>query len=191
MKKISLLILLAVSTLSFQACDNKKKESDSMENAEEANENKEETGMGQGEDTSDFAMKAANGGMMEVELGRMAQEKGTSQDVKEFGAMMVADHSKANEELKTLATAKNITLPATLGEDMQEDVNELAKLSGKEFDKKYVSMMVDDHKEDIDAFKKAADGNNIDPDIKAFAAKTLPTLQQHMDRINAIDKMMN
>ena len=190
MKKVSLMILLAVSTLSFQACDNKKKESDSMENAEETNENKEDAGTGQSEDTNEFAMKAANGGMMEVELGRLAQEKGMSKDVKEFGAMMVADHSKANEELKTLATAKNITLPATLGEETQEDVNELAKLSGKEFDKKYVSMMVDDHKEDVDAFKKAAEDNNIDPEIKAFAAKTLPTLQQHMDRINAIDKMM-
>jgi putative membrane protein len=191
MKKVSLLILLAVSTLSFQACDNKKKESDSMENAEDKNENKEDAGTGQNEDTSEFAMKAANGGMMEVELGRMAQEKGMSKDVKEFGAMMVADHSKANEELKTLATAKNITLPATIGEDMQKDVNDLAKLSGKEFDKKYVSMMVDDHKEDVDAFKKAAEDNSVDPDIKAFAAKTLPTLQQHLDRINAIDKMMN
>ncbi|WP_020606184.1 DUF4142 domain-containing protein [Spirosoma spitsbergense] len=191
MKKVSLMILLAVSTLSFQACDNKKKESDSMENAEEANENKEDAGRGQSEDTNEFAMKAANGGMMEVELGRMAQEKGTSQDVKEFGSMMVADHSKANDELKTLATAKNITLPSTLGEEAQEDVNELAKLSGKEFDKKYVSMMVDDHKEDVDAFKKAAEDNSVDPDIKAFAAKTLPTLQQHLDRINAIDKMMN
>ena len=191
MKKVSLMILLAVSTLSFQACDNKKKESDSMENAEEANENKEDAGRGQSEDTNEFAMKAANGGMMEVELGRMAQEKGMSSDVKEFGAMMVADHSKANDELKTLAAAKNITLPSTLGEDMQEDVNELAKLSGKEFDKKYVSMMVDDHKEDVDAFKKAADNNEVDPEIKAFAAKTLPTLQQHLDRINAIEKMMN
>ncbi len=191
MKKVSLLILLAVSTLSFQACDNKKKESDSMENAEDKNENKEDAGTGQNEDTNEFAMKAANGGMMEVELGRMAQEKGMSKDVKEFGAMMVADHSKANDELKTLATAKNITLPSTLGEDAQEDVNELAKLSGKEFDKKYVSMMVDDHKEDVDAFKKAAEDNSVDPDIKAFAAKTLPTLQQHLDRINAIDKMMN
>jgi putative membrane protein len=191
MKKVSLMILLAVSTLSFQACDNKKKESDSMENAEEANENKEDAGRGQSEDTNEFAMKAANGGMMEVELGRMAQEKGMSQDVKEFGSMMVADHSKANDELKTLATAKNITLPSTLGEEAQEDVNELAKLSGKEFDKKYVSMMVDDHKEDVDAFKKAAEDNSVDPDIKAFAAKTLPTLQQHLDRINAIDKIMN
>ena len=106
MKKVSLMILLAVSTLGFQACDNKKKESDSMENAEEANENKKDAGTGQGEDTNEFAMKAANGGMMEVELGRMAQEKGMSKDVKEFGAMMVADHSKANDELKTLATAK-------------------------------------------------------------------------------------
>ena len=82
---------------------------------------KEDAGTGQSEDSNEFATKAANGGMMEVELGRMAQEKGMSKDVKEFGAMMVADHSKANEELKTLAAAKNITLPSTLGEDMQKD----------------------------------------------------------------------
>ena len=75
MKKISLMILLAVSTLSFQACDNNKKESDSMENAEEANENKEDAGRGQSEDTNEFAMKAANGGMMEVEMGRWRRKK--------------------------------------------------------------------------------------------------------------------
>ena len=190
MKKVSLLLMLAVSTLSFQACNTDKKDNDSVENADESNEKKEDAGMGQGEDTSEFAVKAANGGMMEVELGRMAQEKGMSKDVKEFGAMMVTDHSKANDELKTLATAKNITLPSTMGEDKQEMVNDLMKLSGKEFDKKYVSMMVDDHQKDVDEFKEAAEDNDIDPDVKAFAAKTLPTLQQHLDRIKAIDKMM-
>ena len=190
MKKVSLLLMLAVNTLSFQACNTDKKDNDSVENADESNEKKEDAGMGQGEDTSEFAVKAANGGMMEVELGRMAQEKGMSKDVKEFGAMMVTDHSKANDELKTLATAKNITLPSTMGEDKQEMVNDLMKLSGKEFDKKYVSMMVDDHQKDVDEFKEAAEDNDIDPDVKAFAAKTLPTLQQHLDRIKAIDKMM-
>ena len=186
------MILLAVSTLSFQACNSSKSENnDSVENAENANDKKEDANMGQSDDTNEFAVEAANGGMMEVDLGRMAEEKGVSNDVKEFGKMMVADHSKANDELKTLATAKNITLPATIGEDKQEHVNDLAKLSGKEFDKKYVSMMLDDHQKDVDAFEKASKNDEIDADVKAFAAKTLPTLQQHLDRIKAIDKMMN
>ena len=136
-------------------------------------------------------MKAATGGMMEVELGRMAQEKAQRAEVKAYGAMMVADHSKANDELKALAATNNITLPTTLGEDEQEHVNELAKLSGADFDKKYVSMMVDDHKEDIDLFKKAAEDNETNPAVKSFAAKTLPVLQKHSDRINQIDKMMH
>ncbi|MVM37144.1 DUF4142 domain-containing protein [Spirosoma sp. HMF3257] len=191
MKKVSLIVLLAVSTLSFQACSSKKTEStDSVENAEKSNESKEEAGTGQAEDTNEFAVKAANGGMLEVELGRLAQEKAASKDVKDFGAMMVKDHSKANEELKTIAATQNITLPSTLGEDEQKHVNEMAKLSGAEFDKKYVSMMVDDHKDDIDEFKKAADDEKTNPAVKDFATKTLPTLQKHMDAINAIDKKM-
>lgn len=192
MKKVSLLLLLAVSTLSFQACSDKKKESDdSVEHAENVNEAKEDAGTGQSEDTNEFAVKAANGGMLEVELGRLAQEKGMSSDVKEFGAMMVKDHSQANEELKTIAATQNITLPTTLGEDEQKHVNEMAKLTGAEFDKKYVSMMVDDHKEDIDLFKKAAEDEKTNPAVKSFAAKTLPTLQKHMESINAIDKKID
>ncbi|GAB4017559.1 DUF4142 domain-containing protein [Spirosoma sp. KCTC 42546] len=191
MKKISLALLLAVSTLSFQACSSKKTENtDSVENAEKSNDSKEDAGTGQTEDTNEFAVKAANGGMLEVELGRLAQEKAASKDVKDFGAMMVKDHSKANEELKSIAATQNITLPSTLGEDAQKHVNDMAKLSGTEFDKKYVSMMVDDHKEDIDEFKKAVDEEKTNPAVKDFAMKTLPTLQKHMDAINAIDKKM-
>ncbi|MFD2934495.1 DUF4142 domain-containing protein [Spirosoma flavum] len=192
MKKVSLLLLLAISTLSFQACSDKKKENaDSVENADNANEVKEDKGTGQTEDTNEFAVKAANGGMLEVELGRLAQEKAQSKDVKEFGAMMVTDHSKANEEMKALASSKNITLPTTLGEDEQKHVNELTKLSGADFDKKYVSMMVDDHKEDIKLFKEAADDDKTDADVKAFAVKTLPTLQKHMEHITELDKKIN
>ena len=107
MKKVSLLILLAVSTLSFQACNSKKSENtDSVEHAEDANDKKEDAGTGQSDATNEFAVKAANGGMMEVELGRMAQEKSANKDVKEFGAMMVADHSKANDELKSIAASQ-------------------------------------------------------------------------------------
>ena len=190
MKKVSLAIMVALSTLSFQACNTEKKDNDSVENAEQSNEKKEDAGTGQSDATTDFAVDAANGGMMEVDMGRMAEEKGMSNDVKEFGKMMVADHSKANDELKTIAATKNITLPPTVGEDAQEDMNDLRKLTGKDFDKKYVSMMVDDHKKDVDKFKDASTNDKIDADVKAFAAKTLPTLQQHLERINAIDKMM-
>jgi putative membrane protein len=192
MKKVSLLVLLVISTLSFQACSEKKKESDdSVENAENANEAKEDAGTGATEESSEFAVKAATGGMMEVELGRLAQEKGQSKDVKDFGAMMATDHAKANEELKTIAATQNITLPTTLGEDQQKHVNDLSKLSGAEFDKKYVSLMVDDHKEDIDLFKKAAEDDKTNPAVKSFASKTLPTLQKHLDEINAIDKKID
>ena len=192
MKKISLLLLLAVSTLSFQACSSEtKKSDDSVENAEKANDAKEDAGTGQSEDTNEFAVKAANGGMLEVALGRLAQEKAANPAVKAYGAMMVTDHTKANNEMKALAAKKNITLPTALGEEEQKHVNDLTKLSGKEFDKKYISMMVDDHKDDIDLFKKAADDSKTDADVKAFAVKTLPTLQKHMDRIKALDKQIN
>lgn len=191
MKKVSLILAIAVASLSFQACNNTKKtDSDSVENANDANDMKEDRGTGQSDDANDFAVKAANGGMMEVEASQLAKEKSQNSAVKEFADMMIKDHSKANDELKALAARKNITLPATLGEDKQEAINDLRKLSGAEFDKKYVSMMEDDHEKDVKLFKDAAD-DNPDADIKAFAAKTLPTLQMHKDRIKAIDDKMD
>lgn len=184
MKKTILLALLVASGLTLQSCGSSEKK-DSEERAEQANEATSTSD----DDDSEFAVKAASGGMLEVELGRLAQEKAQSQQVKDFGAMMVKDHSMANDELKSLATSKNITLPTTLGEDHQKHVNELAKLSGKEFDEKYVSLMVDDHKEDIDEFEEASKDAK-DPDIKALATKTLPTLKEHLAKIQAIHDAM-
>ncbi|CCH53404.1 outer membrane protein-like protein [Fibrisoma limi BUZ 3] len=190
MKKTSLIWLLAFSSLTFQACNENKKDSDdSVENAHDANDLKEQAGTGQEDDVNDFAVKAANGGMLEVELGRLAQEKAQNPDVKAFGAMMVDDHQKANQELKDLAAQKNITLPTTLGEDAQKHVDELRQLTGAEFDKKYIDMMVEDHEEDVKLFKEAADDAD-DADVKAFAAKTLPTLQKHLERVTTLDKNM-
>ncbi|MFD2572180.1 DUF4142 domain-containing protein [Spirosoma soli] len=190
MKKISLMVLLALSSLCFQACnENKKASDDSVENANDANDLKEQNDTGQSDDTNDFAVKAANGGLLEMELGRLAREKAQSNDVKEFAAMMLADHAKANDELKSIAATKNITLPTTLGKEGQEHVDELAKLSGAEFDKKYVDLMVEDHEEDVKLFQEAAKSDD-DPALKAYAAKTLPTLQKHLERITTIDKNM-
>ncbi len=178
MKKITMSALLAASLcIGFAACDSPKKETDSAEVAEEQNEAKMATD--DGEDDADFLVKAASGGMLEVQLGQMAQEKASSQSVKDFGKQMVTDHTKANEELKALAAQKNITLPTTVSNDHQEHIDKLAKLSGTEFDEEYMQLMTKDHHKDVALFEEAAEDAK-DPDIKAFAAKTLPTLKTHM-----------
>ncbi|WP_428656146.1 DUF4142 domain-containing protein [Runella sp.] len=137
---------------------------------------------------ADFMMEAASGGMMEVELGQLASNKAVSSDVKKFAKMIVTDHTKANNELKALASQKNITIPAMLSEKHQKMVNDLTAKTGKEFDKKYIDMMVDDHKEDIKKFEKASEKCN-DADVKAFAAKTLPTLKHHLEMAEKTEKM--
>ena len=191
MKRMSLLLAIIVASLGFQACnENKKAGTDSVENANDANDLKEQQAAGQDDDDNDFAVKAANGGILEMEVARLAREKAQRSDVKDFAAMIMSDHQKANDEPKALAGRKNITLPARLGEGDQKHVDELAKLSGAEFDKKYVDLMVEDHEEDVKLFKEAADDAE-DPDLKAFAAKTLPTLQKHLERITTIDKNMD
>lgn len=183
--------LLAMSCLTFQACTSEnKKVDDSVEHADDANEAKEEQGAGAKEDDSEFAVKAASGGLLEVTLGKLAQQKAQNPQVKEFGAQMVKDHEKANAELKALAASKNITLPTSPGEDHLKHIEDISKLSGAEFDKKYISFMKEDHEEDVKEFKEAAQDAK-DPDVKAFAAKTLPTLQMHLDMVTALDKKMN
>ncbi len=178
MKKVMLNgILAATFCFWMAACDSPKTtQEDSTEMAEEQNE--EKLASDDAEDDADFMVKAASGGMMEVELGRMALQKATNPKVKKFAQQMVDDHTKANEELKALAAKKNITLPTTPGDEAQEHINDLAKYSGAEFDKEYLELMHKDHQEDLDLFKEAAEDAE-DAEVKAFAAKTLPVLQTH------------
>ena len=137
-----------------------------------------------------FAMEAAMGGMAEVELGRLAAQKGASDEVRQFGQRMVDDHSKANEELMRVASSKGWTPPTALDAKHQAETQRLSALSGEKFDKEYVKMMVKDHKKDVSEFEKQA-ARGADPDIKAFAASTLPTLREHLQMIQRInDKMM-
>ncbi|MDX6694652.1 MAG: putative rane protein [Blastocatellia bacterium] len=131
-----------------------------------------------GDDDRKFMTNAATGGMEEVELGRLAAGKAQSADVKKFGQKMVDDHSQANTELKQLAARKGVTLPAGMMDDQKADKDKLSKLSGAEFDREYMKMMVDDHDKDVKEFKDEADDGS-DADLKSFAAKTLPTLQEH------------
>ena len=139
--------------------------------------------------TKAFANEAATGGMMEVELGNIAMKNAKSQDVKDFGKMMVDDHTAINNQLKDLATKKMVDLPTAVTEKQQKEIDKLSKKTGADFDKDYVSMMVDDHKSDIAAFKK--NGNDLkDADFKSFITNTLPTLQKHLDAIQSIKKKM-
>lgn len=140
-------------------------------------------------DAIKFAQEAAEGGMMEVQLGQIAQKNSSTQSIQDFGKMMVDDHSALNDKLKDLASKKNVSLPSALTDEQQKKVDKLSKETGKDFDKDYVSMMIDDHKKDISKFKSA--GKDIkDADFKDFVIKALPTLQKHLDAIEAIHKKM-
>jgi putative membrane protein len=128
---------------------------------------------------SHFAKEAAQGGMAEVKLGQLAQEKGSNDSVKSFGQRMVDDHSKAGDKLKEAASKENITLPTDISPKDQATYNRLSKLSGAAFDRAYAKDMVKDHETDVAAFQKEANGGKSDS-LKSFASETLPTLQDHL-----------
>ena len=129
---------------------------------------------------NEFASEAADGGMLEVKLGQLAKEKGSAASVKELGSMMATDHGKAGDELKVVAQKNNMSLPTALSAKNQKTYDDLAAKKGADFDKAYAAMMVDDHNEDIPKFQSEAD-NGQNADLKAFAAKTLPTLKHHLE----------
>jgi putative membrane protein len=134
-----------------------------------------------------FAKEAAAGGMAEVKLGQLAEEKGTNSAVKDFGKRMQTDHSKAGKELGDVASKDGLTLPSMMDKQDEATYNRLSKLSGAAFDRAYARDMVMDHEKDIAAFKKeATTGKN--PDVKNFASQTLPTLESHLQQAKAMLK---
>lgn len=187
MKKLIPLVL--ASSLIIAACNNSDEtnKTDRPQNAPNSaasttDSAKEANKANSGTDhaTTDFIVNAAMGGMMEVQLGEMAQCNALSQAVKDFGKRMITDHTKTNTELKAIADARNVQLPSVLEGKHRLNINELGKKSGAEFDKAYMYMMVDDHKKDVDDFQEAA--NNLkDEGVKTFAAQTLPVLKSHLE----------
>ncbi|HUS03193.1 MAG TPA: DUF4142 domain-containing protein [Chitinophagaceae bacterium] len=199
MKKISIALLLAASC-SFMACDNRDENgstdasnSDNSKNATDSTRGDKPADVSDSrvsttplsQESIDFVTKAASGGMMEVQLGQIAQQNAKSQRVKDFGSMMVTDHSKANNELQSLATANNVTITSDLKPEHKKHVDAMSEMKGDAFDKHYMDMMVNDHKKDIGEFQKEANSSSNDA-FKSFAAKTLPTLQKHLDSAQAI-----
>jgi len=136
-----------------------------------------------------FVEKAASWGLMEVQLGKLAQEKGNSQDVKNFGEIMIREHSKANDEFKNIAQQNNIMVPAAMLDEHLEHIGELDKLSGSEFDKAYMKMMVEDHKEDVELFREAADSHENE-EIRSWAEETLKTLKEHYQLAQEINNKL-
>ena len=138
-----------------------------------------------------FVTKATQGGMAEIELGRLAQQQASNEKVKQFGRQMETDHSVANDQLTSLATSKGMTIPKSVDPQSQATKGRLSKLSGAAFDRAYLQDMVQDHEQDIAEFQKEA-SSGTDPDIKNFASQTLPTLQHHLqmaqEALNELNK---
>ena len=131
-----------------------------------------------GKDDHDFLLKVAQENTAEIEAARLAQEKASSSEVKEFARKLEQDHQKTSEQLKVLAQQKNVELPSDMGKHAQA-VEKIRGLSGDKFDKEFMKMQVNHHKKDVGAFQKQTE-RSMDSDVKAFASTTLPTLQQHL-----------
>lgn len=190
MKKRHLLWGIAAMTALLQACSSSSKTNSNVDSSStttdstQVTETKTDSSAMVMADTT-FAAKAAVGGMAEVALGKMAAAKGQSSKVKDFGNMMVMDHGKANAELMNIAKSKNIALPTGLDAEHQAKSDSLSKLSGKDFDAAYVKAMVEGHQKTL-ALMKSEAANGTDADLKAFAAKTAPVVETHLNAIMKI-----
>jgi putative membrane protein len=191
MKKLSSILMIAISACAFQACHGPK---DSKSAADSANAVKDTTtsgltGIAVDKDDAKFAVDAANGGMTEIALSQLAESRSVNNKIKDFAAMMVTDHSKAGAELGAIAKKKNITLPDSVSADSKKAIDDMTKKTGDSFDKAYVSKMIDDHKGAATLFENASK-NVKDPDLNAFAVKTLPVINAHLTTINTIHNGM-
>jgi putative membrane protein len=136
-------------------------------------------------DSKQFAMKAAEGGMLEVKLSQLAQQKSQSQEVKQLAQQLEQDHNQANQQLMQIAKQKNINLPTDLKGECQETYQAFEQLSGKDFDNAFLLHNVKDHLKDIMMFQKEAQ-NGTDQEIKQWAMQCLPKLRQHAQHIGAV-----
>jgi len=138
----------------------------------------------------EFVTKAAQGNSAEVELGKLVAAKTKDPNVKQFAQMMVKDHTAALNELQELAQSKNLNFSSDLPDDAKALQEKLSSDTGKQLDKDYIDNMVEDHQKDVQEFKDESEKAK-DPDVKQWAAKTLPTLQRHLDKAQQIDARLN
>lgn len=144
-----------------------------------------ETMPAQAADDNHFVKEAALSGMAEVELGKLAAEKGSTDAIKQFGQRLVDDHTKANDELKQAAAADKIEVPDALDAKDQSRIDKLGKLSGPEFDRAFLKEELKGHQRDVSEFQSES-RNGADANVKSFASKTLPTLEAHLDTVKQL-----
>jgi putative membrane protein len=136
-----------------------------------------------------FWTVAADGGLADVEMGKIATQKAQNPEVKKFAQMIVAEHTKANTELRAIAARQKVTLPTEIGPRHKSTIDELNRLAGADFDNEYVQAMVDAHEADVQLFEDQAE-DQADQHASAFAAKTLPVLRKHLEAIKAIQSKL-
>lgn len=175
--------------LSLNSCKNENKQEDPKEVAEDANEAKFDT-LNNKEDDSEFLVDQAEINLAEIELGKLAQQKGTNAEVKKFGKMLVDEHTKSASEVSALAKAKNFTLPTSVTEDGQEEYKKLNEKSGLDFDKKFVDMMIDGHEKAIDKLQKASK-DATDNDVKLWASNNIAPLTAHLEHAKLLKQNLD
>ncbi|MBK9256977.1 MAG: DUF4142 domain-containing protein [Saprospiraceae bacterium] len=177
-QKGMLLLTLVSTTLLIVSCSNNRKADDSKEMAEDQNERKFDDNNQQSD--SQFLYSAAEMILKEIQLGKLAQQKGKDKQVIDLGKMLEKAHTESLSELTSLAETKMISIPIYLTEDTQADYKSLNEISGNDFDKAYADLMVKDHQDAYGFFEKAST-DSFDPDIKIWAAVVLPVLKSHLD----------
>jgi putative membrane protein len=192
MKKITLLLMVAASATIFQACEGVRTTSLTDTAGTDSNKtmvaHNDEGSPASGDANSSasadktFANQAAISGLTEVELGKLAALKGTTSQIKQFGNMMVMDHGKANQELAVITTKKKFNVASGLDAEHIAKRDSLRRLSGKEFDQQYIKAMIEGHKKTLMLMKEQA-ANGKDAELTAFAAKTAPVVQHHLEEI--------
>jgi putative membrane protein len=133
-----------------------------------------------------FAVEATYAGMMEVELGKVAGQNAENKEVKDFGAMMVKDHTESGDKLKSIVITKHISLPLDVSRDDQEKINALKKKTGTDFDKAYIEMMISGHKKVASMFEDEIKKGS-DTDIRDFATHTLDVIHMHLNAAKKIE----
>jgi len=188
-KPVKMLFLaLTVGGIFLTSCKQEPKPEDTKEVAEDQNEAKFDDTNDAKQDDSEYLVAAAETDLKEIEIGKLAKEKGTDPEVKKFGQMLIDDHTKASATVKMAAEKRSVSLPAAITEDGKKDWDDLNKEKvGKDFDMKFADMMVDGHQKAIDKMKDASEKAN-DPEIRAWAGNMVPTLQAHLEHAKTLQE---
>jgi putative membrane protein len=179
------LIVLSLAFPALMACNNNSKST--VEKADSINEvNRDSSSMTAIDEAgSTFLTKIADAGMAEVEIATLAEQKAGPASVKSFAAMLVHDHTAVNQEVKTIASAKNVVLPDSISAEKRKDVDGLVQKKGTDYDKSFVNAMIDKHEGGISLFEKTL-ADTKDADVKTFINNTLPKLRMHLDSAKAL-----